>query len=191
MFGAYNQLMIGTVLYVGLSMCYVMLYRLAISPPHNWITDVFLWLTWSCVIFNVLVMCVMWSRVTKSMSRVMIAEIHMMLPEYRVIAYFFSMFACVLVLYEANHVWTSMMVGVTGGMNMWFVWCLLLNPTKSHDTDDDLLVKAVENWDAGAFDRVSTYAEHMKLAEIVWLINTIEKNHGSQEADAARRLLNS
>ena len=53
------------------------------------------------------------------------------------------------------------------------------------------MVLAVENWDAGAFARVSTYAEHMSISEIEWLINTIEKNHGTQEADAARRLLNS
>lgn len=181
--------MISIIVYIIMSVCCVVMYRLAVLSPHNWVTDAFMWLTWSCMVFNVLVMLIMLPLMNRPMSRVMIAETHMMLPEYRVITYVFSVFACVLVLYEADHVRTSMIMAVIGMLNMWFVWCLLLNPTKSHDVDDDLLVKAVESWDVGAFARVATYAEHMESTEIEWLIDTIEKNHGSQEADAARRLL--
>lgn len=186
--------MISVVLYLFFSVCYVMLYRLAVIPPHTWVTDVFLWVTWSCVILNVIFMCVCYPHTRRPMNRVMMAEIHMMFPEYRVIGYFFSVFACVLVLFEAGHVWTCGVVGMIGMFNMWFVWCLVLFPVETsdkHHKSDDLLIRASRDWRDGAFARVATYAEQMTSTEIEWLITTIDKNHGSKEAQAARRLLSS
>lgn len=179
-------------LYVVVGVCYVMLYRWAVMPPHTWVTDVFLWITWCCVVFSLFFAVMMLHTVRQSMNRVMLAEIHAALPEHRVITYFVSMFACVLVLYEADHMWTSMLVGVTGVVNWRVVWCLLVNPAElsdTHDQNDDLLVRAVKSWAKGDFSRVISYAEHMRPTEIEWLIDKIAQDHGEAEGEAARSLL--